>query len=97
MVKHDRQGDRREVVEFAANQFGQEFVFAPRVESRAEDDGYVIGFVHDEGENATECWVIDAQRFAAGPVARIRTPHTVPYGFHSHWVSSADAAKQARA
>ena len=97
VVKHDRQGDRREVVEFAANQFGQEFVFAPRVESRAEDDGYVIGFVHDEGENATECWVIDAQRFAAGPVARIRTPHTVPYGFHSHWVSSADAAKQARA
>jgi carotenoid cleavage dioxygenase len=96
VVKHDRQGDRREVVEFAADQFGQEFVFAPRVESRAEDDGYVVGFVHDERENATECWVIDAQKFTAGPVARIRTPHTVPYGFHSNWVPAADAAKQAR-
>jgi carotenoid cleavage dioxygenase len=87
-LKHDRDGDRVDTLAFGDRRFGQEFVFAPRIGSRAEDDGYVVGFVHDEGNDQTECWVIDAQRFTDGPVARIRTPQRVPYGFHSHWVGS---------
>ena len=88
IVKFDRDGERLDALELNGK-FTQEFVFAPRIGSRAEDDGYVVGFVHDEGRDETECWVIDAQRFTDGPVARIRTPHRVPYGFHSHWVSAA--------
>lgn len=88
MLKHDREGDHIEKLEMGETQFNQETVFAPRIDARSEDDGYVIGFVHDESDEHTECWVVDAQRFTDGPVARIRTPRRVPYGFHSHWAGA---------
>jgi carotenoid cleavage dioxygenase len=90
VLKHDREGDRIETVEMPANTYTQEFVFAPRVGSKSEDDGYVVGVVHDEARRVSEAWVIDAQRFAEGPVAKVRIPTRIPYGFHSHWVSAAD-------
>jgi len=88
VLKYDREGERLDVCELGEGRYTQEFVFAPKLGSRAEDDGYVVGFAHDEGSGATDCWVIDAQRFDAGPVARVRMPKRVPYGFHSHWVSA---------
>lgn len=88
MLKHDRKTDAIETVEFNDTQFHQEMVFAPRVNSQSEDDGYVIGFVHDETDNHAECWVIDAQKFSDGPVARVRIPSRVPYGFHANWVGA---------
>ena len=88
MIKHDRQGDHLEILEMGDTQFNQEIVFAPRVGSTEEDDGYVVGFVHDESDDHTECWVVDARRFTEGPIARIRTPRRVPYVFHSHWAAS---------
>ena len=88
VIKHDREGDRLEVLEFGDHRYSQEFVFAPRIDARAEDDGYVVGFVHDEPHESTECWVIDAQRLTDGPVARVKIPQRVPYGFHSHWVGA---------
>ncbi|MDG1957657.1 MAG: carotenoid oxygenase family protein [Candidatus Binatia bacterium] len=88
MLKHDRKTDAIETVEFGDTQFHQEMVFAPRVNSQSEDDGYVIGFVHDETDNHAECWVVDAQKFSDGPVARVRIPIRVPYGFHANWVGA---------
>jgi carotenoid cleavage dioxygenase-like enzyme len=32
--------------------------------------------------------VIDAQKFSDGPVARVRIPSRVPYGFHANWVGA---------
>ena len=94
LVKHDREGDRITELDLPANCHTQEFVFAPKVGSKSEDDGYVVGFVYDENRQASEAWVIDAQRFEKGPIAKVRIPARVPYGFHSHWVSAADVANQ---
>jgi carotenoid cleavage dioxygenase-like enzyme len=93
-VKNDREAGRTDLVELSDTQFNHENVFAPRVGAQAEDDGYVVGFVHDEATDQSECWVIDAQRFTDGPVAKIRIPKRVPYGFHSHWVSGEDARRR---
>jgi carotenoid cleavage dioxygenase len=30
--------------------------------------------------------ILDAARFAARPVARIRLPQRVPFGFHGAWI-----------
>ncbi len=90
ILKVDHKEQRIECIELSETQFAQENVFVPRVGARGEDDGYVVGFVHDESTNTTECWITDAARFADGPIAKIRMPRRVPYGFHSHWVSRAD-------
>jgi carotenoid cleavage dioxygenase len=34
-------------------------------------------------------WIIDAQKLANGPVARVILPQRVPHGFHSTWVREA--------
>ena len=60
--------------------------FAPRDNPQAEDDGYLIGFVWNGLQERSEVWVMDAQRIAEGPVARVILPQRVPHGFHSTWV-----------
>ncbi|MFK7894421.1 MAG: carotenoid oxygenase family protein [Myxococcota bacterium] len=86
IVKFDRETESLETIELGNGTYTQEFVFAPRVGARTEDDGYVVGLIRDEPNALSECWIIDAQRFGDGPVARIQIPERVPYGFHSHWV-----------
>ena len=93
-LKFDREVERLEVCELGERVYTQEFVFAPRIGGEAEDDGYVVGLVRDEARETSECWVIDARSFGDGPVARIRLPARVPYGFHSYWVSADDASRQ---
>lgn len=96
VLKFDRQGEQWTTVDLGPSVYTQEFVFAPRASRRSEDDGYVIGIVRDEKRERSECWILDAQRFAEGPVARVRIPARVPYGFHSHWVSAEQIASAAR-
>jgi carotenoid cleavage dioxygenase len=63
--------------------------FAARHNPQSEDDGYLVGFVWNGLENRSEVWIIDAQKLANGPVARVLLPQRVPHGFHSTWVREA--------
>ena len=87
LMKFDAETGQTEHHEFGPGRYVGEGVFAPRVGSASEDDGYVICFIQDENTNQSECVIIDAQNFAGDPVARILIPHRVPYGFHSGWVA----------
>ena len=69
--------------------FGGEAVFAPGSNASAEDDGYLICFVHDEQTDQSECVILDARDIESGPVARLIMPFRVPYGFHAGWVGTA--------
>ena len=62
-------------------------LFVPRHEGAAEDDGWVLALVYDASRNASDFYVLDARDIAGEPVARIRLPHRVPYGFHGNWVA----------
>jgi carotenoid cleavage dioxygenase-like enzyme len=88
VVKYDNETGAKQTYEYGAQRFGGEAVFAPRVNSASEDDGYLIAFIHDETTDQSECLIIDAQDVASGPVATLRIPHRVPYGFHAGWVGS---------
>ena len=61
---------------------------APRDHSSAEDDGWLITFVHDVPEGKAELVILDAQDFNRPPVARVLLPQRIPYGFHGTWVST---------
>ena len=63
-----------------------EFVFVPRDGSPAEDDGWLLGLVHDVDGGASELAVLAADDVAAGPVATVALPGRVPLGFHGNWV-----------
>lgn len=88
VVKYDNESGEQVSYEYGANRYGGEAVFAPRVNSQFEDDGYLIAFIHDEGSNQSECLIIDALDIAAGPVATLLIPYRVPYGFHAGWVAA---------
>ncbi len=49
------------------------------------DDGYVITLVTDSNDWTSHCLVFDATDIAQGPVARVRLPQRVPFGFHATW------------
>ena len=86
LVKFDREKNSKQVYVFEQGVFSGEFVFAAKQNAQKEDDGYLLGFVQDENKQQSEFYIIDAQRFSEGPVARIQMPYRVPYGFHGLWI-----------
>lgn len=85
LVKHDLDTGKSESVEFGDNRFGSEAPFAPRINAKDEDDGYLVSFVTDMNENRSECVLIDAKNISAGPVCRIILPQRISSGTHATW------------
>jgi carotenoid cleavage dioxygenase len=61
-------------------------VFVPR--SAKEGDGYLLSVVYRKQEDRSDVLVLDAQRVADGPIATIKIPHRIPYGFHGNFVTN---------
>lgn len=62
-------------------------VFVPRLGYSSsskgdEDDGYVLVQLYIPETHTTEFVVLDAKQIHAGPLARIKLKHAIPYGFH---------------
>ncbi|MEN9645350.1 MAG: hypothetical protein RL238_2019 [Actinomycetota bacterium] len=72
---------------YGAGRGGGEPVFVSRPNPTAEDDGWLLTFVHDVPKGTAELVVLDAQDISRGEVARVLLPQRVPYGFHGNWVS----------
>ena len=65
-----------------------EAVFVPSTSGPADESiGWYIGYVYDPARDGSDLVIIDASDFAAQPVARIKLPHRVPYGFHGNWIA----------
>ncbi len=88
-LKYDNETGAILVHELGAGRWGGEGVFVKRDGAKAEDDGYVILFVWDENAQRSECLIIDARNFESPPVATIRIPYRVPFGFHAGWAPAA--------
>ena len=93
LVKYDNASGRRWEWNYGPGVFGSEAVFAPKpgaTRDSIEDDGYVITLVTDSKDWSSWSLVFDARHIEHGPVARVRLPQRVPYGFHATWVRGAD-------
>jgi len=64
-------------------------VFVPRSATAAEDDGFLLYFAYDRERDASDFLILDARNITREPVATVRLPHRVPYGFHGNWVAAA--------
>jgi len=86
LLKHDLQEGTTSVHDFGAGRVTGEGVFVPRTADAAEDDGWVLSIVYDAGSDSSDLVILDAQDFEGAPVASVRLPQRVPFGFHGNWV-----------
>ena len=56
--------------------------------SGGEGEGWVLTYVYDRTTDTSQLVVLDALECAKGPVATVKLPVRVPYGFHGWWVPS---------
>jgi len=66
-----------------------EAVFVPSTTGPADEgNGWYVGYVYDPARDGSDLVIIDASDFAGDPVARIKLPHRVPFGFHGNWIAA---------
>jgi carotenoid cleavage dioxygenase len=66
-----------------------EAVFVPSTSGAAdESNGWYLGYVYDPDRDGSDLVIIDASDFAGKPVATIKLPQRVPYGFHGNWIGA---------
>uniref|UniRef100_A0A7S0WUG4 carotenoid 9,10-dioxygenase n=1 Tax=Chlamydomonas leiostraca TaxID=1034604 RepID=A0A7S0WUG4_9CHLO len=85
-------------IRFPEGCYGGEAYYVPRhadPTQGAEDDGWLLVYVYDSRTDSSTLNVYDAATMAQQPLARVRLPRRVPYGFHSLWVREEQLAQQA--
>jgi carotenoid cleavage dioxygenase len=85
-IKHDLVRGASEVHDYGPGRVTLEPVFVPRPDARGEDDGWVLSYVYDAGRDRSDVVILAARDFGGDPVATVRLPVRVPYGFHGGWV-----------
>ncbi len=97
--KHDLETGNSWSYDLGKERYGSEAAFAPRLNARSEDDGYLVTFVTDMIEERSECVILDATDVEAGPIAQIILPHMISSGTHATWAHGEDirAAQQRKA
>lgn len=87
LVKHDMKTGDSQTFMLGEGQYASETPFAPRVDAKDEDDGYLVSFIIDMKNDRSECIIIDAKRVSDGPVARVILPQRISSGTHATWAS----------
>jgi carotenoid cleavage dioxygenase-like enzyme len=59
-------------------------VFVPR--SEKEGDGYLLTVVYRTAEDCSDLVILNAQQISDPPIAIIKIPHPIPFGFHGNFV-----------
>jgi carotenoid cleavage dioxygenase len=89
LIKYDFASGASEVHDFGAERFPSEGVFVAASDGAGEDEGFVLLFVYDRTRNASDLVILDASAFTRPPVATVRLPQRVPFGFHGNWIPDA--------
>jgi carotenoid cleavage dioxygenase len=90
VIKHDFRTGERALWEPGPTEHGGEWLFVADVAGDADDEGWLLSYLHDEGTGRSRFVVLDATDVEAGPVASVALPQRVPYGFHATWVPEGD-------
>jgi carotenoid cleavage dioxygenase len=87
-LRFDTVAGTEDVYHFGAGAAAGELVFAPRLGSVEEADGYAMTLVHRANAPTSEVAIFAARDIAAGPIATVRIPFRVPSGFHCNYYSA---------
>jgi carotenoid cleavage dioxygenase len=86
LLQHDLLSGTVKAHEFGRDATVGEAVFVPSSSDGAEDDGYLMAFVHNPERGAADLVILAAQDFTSEPIARILLPARIPLGFHGSWI-----------
>ncbi|MGH1494116.1 MAG: carotenoid oxygenase family protein [Acidimicrobiales bacterium] len=79
-----------QVKEFGPNVMPGEPVFVPAENAESEDHGWLMTYTFDKSDESSQFVVLDARDISGEPVATVRLPQRVPFGFHGSWFDDAD-------
>ncbi len=68
------------------NSHAGEAFFVAESAGAGEGEGWLMTFVYNHARGTSDFVIFDAMDVARGPVAEIRMPRRIPYGFHGLWV-----------
>ena len=88
VVKYDTARDLRQTWYAGDSGHLGEAVFAPDPDGRKEDDGWVVTSMHDSATGESQVLIFDAHDIRPGPIARVRIPQRMPFGFHANWFAA---------
>jgi carotenoid cleavage dioxygenase-like enzyme len=88
IMKYDLAKEETLTITYPSNTYGGEARFVPRDDSKSEDDGYLMTFLHNSDTNISSFAIFDAKEMNAIPIMETKIPVRVPYGFHSAYVKS---------
>jgi len=81
--RYDHVRNEWELADLDGGRAAGEPVFVPR---DGRDDGWIVSLVCDDGRGGSALTIWDSAAFASKPVAKVRLPRRVPFGFHGSWV-----------
>jgi carotenoid cleavage dioxygenase-like enzyme len=90
LARHDDLLDATTVIEGPDDLTNpSEPVFVARENARAEDDGYLLTVWWNRATGLSEMLVHDAAELRRTPLARVKLPARIPFGFHGNWAAAA--------
>ena len=84
-VRFDFERGEQQLWEYGPEANAGEPVFVPNPDSEREEDGFVMCYVYNPGEDPFIS-ILSAGDIAAGPVAKVHVPGRIPNGFHANWM-----------
>ncbi|AKT42003.1 carotenoid oxygenase family protein [Chondromyces crocatus] len=88
ITRYDLQERRVQRRLFGRASFPSEPIVVPRSATSAEGEGWLLTVVYHADEDRSELVVLDALDVEGAPVAVLRCPHRIPYGFHGSFVEA---------
>lgn len=83
VLRHDLATGTTDARRLGSGMEASEFCFVPDPDGTAEDDGVLMGYVHDRAEGRSQLRLLDAATLE--DVATVHLPGRVPAGFHGNW------------
>jgi len=87
LLRHDLHTGVTTQHDFGPQRTPGEMVFVPRHAHSAEDDGWLMGFVHNHDTNRGEFHVLNAADVSGPAQAVVPLPVRIPAGFHGNWIA----------
>lgn len=88
LLRHDLHTGETVRHPYGPHHISGEVVFVPAHAGAAENEGWLLSYVHDINGGNSQVVILDAQDIEGGPQAVIDLPVRVPLGFHGNWIAA---------